>query len=320
MPACDERPSIVLHLSRDTGRHRPAGAPRARLGAISGSTSHRCTAASPTPTSWPPSTAPRTWCGCPASAPNCSASTAPTRPRPRSEPRAGHRAAGARQAARDRHAHHRRWCPAATWSPTPFTASPRRGGRAAAHVPRERPAARRVPDPPRRRVARARRRRPTASCRPPRTVGCTSRAGASKRRSPSRRCRRCRATTTCCPATCCSRTTATACGCSTSSTPGMNDRFFDLGNLSVNCGLDTAADEELLRLYFGEVTPVTLGAPAADEDDERVPRGHVGGGATGDQHARHRLRRLRRTSAWATASAWQHGPSSSSGSPTQQPR
>ncbi len=36
---------------------------------------------------------------------------------------------------------------------------------------------------------------------------------------------------------------------------GMNDRFFDLGNLSVNCGLDAAADEELLRLYFGESTP-----------------------------------------------------------------
>ena len=35
---------------------------------------------------------------------------------------------------------------------------------------------------------------------------------------------------------------------------GMNDRFFDLGNLSVNCGLDTAGDEELLRLYFGAVT------------------------------------------------------------------
>ena len=36
---------------------------------------------------------------------------------------------------------------------------------------------------------------------------------------------------------------------------GMNDRFFDLGNLSVNCGLDHDADHELLRLYFGESTP-----------------------------------------------------------------
>ncbi len=35
---------------------------------------------------------------------------------------------------------------------------------------------------------------------------------------------------------------------------GMNDRCFDLGNLSVNCGFDAAADEDLLRRYFGEVT------------------------------------------------------------------
>ena len=35
---------------------------------------------------------------------------------------------------------------------------------------------------------------------------------------------------------------------------GMNDRCFDLGNLSVNCGFDVAADEDLLRRYFGEVT------------------------------------------------------------------
>lgn len=39
---------------------------------------------------------------------------------------------------------------------------------------------------------------------------------------------------------------------------GMNDRFFDLGNLSVNCGLDTAGDAELLTLYFGGVTPSRL--------------------------------------------------------------
>jgi thiamine kinase-like enzyme len=39
---------------------------------------------------------------------------------------------------------------------------------------------------------------------------------------------------------------------------GMNDRFFDLGNLSVNCGLDAAGDEELLRLYFGSVTTARM--------------------------------------------------------------
>ena len=32
---------------------------------------------------------------------------------------------------------------------------------------------------------------------------------------------------------------------------GNNDAFFDLGNLSVNCGLDPAGDERLLELYFG---------------------------------------------------------------------
>lgn len=36
---------------------------------------------------------------------------------------------------------------------------------------------------------------------------------------------------------------------------GMNDRFFDLGNLSANCGLDAAVEHELLRLYFGDSNP-----------------------------------------------------------------
>jgi thiamine kinase-like enzyme len=36
---------------------------------------------------------------------------------------------------------------------------------------------------------------------------------------------------------------------------GMNDQFFDLGNLSVNSGLGPDADDELLRCYFGQVTP-----------------------------------------------------------------
>jgi thiamine kinase-like enzyme len=35
---------------------------------------------------------------------------------------------------------------------------------------------------------------------------------------------------------------------------GMNDRHFDLGNLSVNTGLDAEADDELLRCYFGVVS------------------------------------------------------------------
>jgi thiamine kinase-like enzyme len=36
---------------------------------------------------------------------------------------------------------------------------------------------------------------------------------------------------------------------------GMNDRCFDLANLSVNCGFDDAADEAMLHAYFGEITP-----------------------------------------------------------------
>ncbi len=36
---------------------------------------------------------------------------------------------------------------------------------------------------------------------------------------------------------------------------GMNDVFFDLGNLSVNASLSEPAEHELLRLYFGSVTP-----------------------------------------------------------------
>jgi thiamine kinase-like enzyme len=35
---------------------------------------------------------------------------------------------------------------------------------------------------------------------------------------------------------------------------GMNDRWFDLANLSVNCGLSDDADLQLLETYFGEVT------------------------------------------------------------------
>jgi thiamine kinase-like enzyme len=37
---------------------------------------------------------------------------------------------------------------------------------------------------------------------------------------------------------------------------GMGDPFFDLGNLSINNNLDEAAQESLLRLYFGEVRDV----------------------------------------------------------------
>lgn len=36
---------------------------------------------------------------------------------------------------------------------------------------------------------------------------------------------------------------------------GMNDVFFDLGNLSINAGLTEPAEHELLRLYFDTTTP-----------------------------------------------------------------
>ena len=39
---------------------------------------------------------------------------------------------------------------------------------------------------------------------------------------------------------------------------GMNDVFFDLGNLSVNAGLSAGAEEDLLRLYFGTITHAHL--------------------------------------------------------------
>lgn len=35
---------------------------------------------------------------------------------------------------------------------------------------------------------------------------------------------------------------------------GMNNAYFDLGNLSVNCDLDESGDEKILLSYFGEVT------------------------------------------------------------------
>lgn len=37
---------------------------------------------------------------------------------------------------------------------------------------------------------------------------------------------------------------------------GMNTRWFDLGNFSINNGFDDATNDRLLELYFGEVTPV----------------------------------------------------------------
>ena len=71
---------------------------------------------------------------------------------------------------------------------------------------------------------------------------------------------------------------------------GMNDVFFDLGNLSVNSELGHDAEERLLQLLLRSGHQDVVGPAATDEDDERVPRGDVGGRAAGDQLTRHRLR------------------------------
>ena len=75
---------------------------------------------------------------------------------------------------------------------------------------------------------------------------------------------------------------------------GMGDRYFDLGNLSVNNGFDEAADERLLAAYWGEpCTRAALRRAAADAHHVRLPRGDVGRRPDRHLRARLRLRRLR---------------------------
>ena len=72
----------------------------------------------------------------------------------------------------------------------------------------------------------------------------------------------------------------------------MGDRYFDLGNLSVNNGFNEADDEWLLECLLGRAVhaPAARGA-AADADHVGLPRGDVGRRAAGDVRARLRLRR-----------------------------
>ena len=87
---------------------------------------------------------------------------------------------------------------------------------------------------------------------------------------------------------------------------GMGDRYFDLGNLSVNNGFAEADDERLLAAYFGEpCDAAAVRRAAADADHVRLPRGHVGRRPDGDLRARLRLRRLRgRAPRRASRPAW----------------
>ena len=119
-------------------------------------------------------------------------------------------------------------------------------------------------------------------------------------RAPSTR--RCRATTTCCPPT--SSTTARRLRIVDWEYAGMGDRYFDLGNLSVNNGFNEADDEWLLERLLRRAVhaPAARGA-AADADHVGLPRGDVGRRAGGDLRARLRLRRLRRTSTSSACAA-----------------
>ena len=57
----------------------------------------------------------------------------------------------------------------------------------------------------------------------------------------------------------------------------MGDRYFDLGNLSVNNGFEAEDDRALLELYFERAGHrAALRGAAADARDLRLPRGDVG--------------------------------------------
>ena len=101
---------------------------------------------------------------------------------------------------------------------------------------------------------------------------------------------------------------------------GMNDVFFDLGNLSVNSELSARSGGTTADPLLRADHQVVVGAAAVDEDDERVSRRHVGRRAAGHQLARHRLRVVCQRAARATASVWQADRSSRAGSRTRRIR
>ena len=76
---------------------------------------------------------------------------------------------------------------------------------------------------------------------------------------------------------------------------GMGDRYFDLGNLSINNGFDNDDDRALLAAYWDEpCTDRRFAALQTDAHDVGRARGVVGDGAGGHQRAGLRLRRVRR--------------------------
>ena len=78
---------------------------------------------------------------------------------------------------------------------------------------------------------------------------------------------------------------------------GMNDRYFDLGNLSVNNGFDDEDDRALLELYFDEpVTEARFASLQLVPHRLGLPRGDVGRRAAAPLGARLRLRRATRPS------------------------
>ncbi len=81
----------------------------------------------------------------------------------------------------------------------------------------------------------------------------------------------------------------------------MNDRYFDLGNFAVNNELDADGEVALVEAYFGVGHAPAPGPPPAHEGHQRPAGGDVGRRPGRRQHARRRLRRLRRGALRPTA-------------------
>ena len=96
----------------------------------------------------------------------------------------------------------------------------------------------------------------------------------------------------------------------------MNDRYFDLGNFAANNELDADAETALLVAYFGEATPRRAARLALMKIMSDFREAMWGVVAAGDQHARLRLRRLRRRRTSTACCATRHAPSTVGCSPT----